>query len=123
VKGLRGAVKSNGYDHYITQTWGCPDLLHIHTYIYIYICVCVSVYIYELGPGFMPRVVNACKPSPRSDTPSSYWICEAFINTMTKPCFLKHVGVSLVFWVPLKKNPIFCSKCQNSESIFERKHV
>lgn len=36
VKGLRGAVKSNGYDHYITQRWGCPDLLHI--------------YIYDVGP-------------------------------------------------------------------------
>ena len=43
MKGLRGAVKSNGYDHYITQTWGCPDLLHIHIYVYIYI--------YELGPA------------------------------------------------------------------------
>jgi hypothetical protein len=44
----------------------CPDPLHI--------------YIYELGPASfypgMPRVVNACKPSPRSDTPSGCWLCD-----------------------------------------------
>lgn len=69
-KGLRGAVKSNGYDHYITPRWGCMP--RSVTYIYIYI--------YELGPASfcpgMPRVVNACKPSPRSDTPSGYWLCD-----------------------------------------------
>ena len=35
----------------------------------------------------MPRVVNACKPSPRSDTPSSYWICESFYEHNDKAMF------------------------------------
>lgn len=49
VKGLCGAVKSNGYDHYITQEMGLPRSL---AYIYMRWD--------QIYPG-MPRVVNACK--------------------------------------------------------------